>query len=197
MLDRAQKNQECWDRLCFTNSQQDHHSINNNNNNNLADCPDAFATEDSECPTTKKTKLDISNAHAHRMKNLQDSVKTNGHHNISNGHENLHKTSIHPQTKSITTKNNQDNNVTSTTTSTTTTKSSLSTSQLFPCISEGLVWATQGRDVNLATLSQKNDLCSSGVPEFLKNAGHIQVLVTGSLLLVGGVLTVVDPHMND
>ena len=66
-------------------------------------------------------------------------------------------------------------------------------SQHFPSISHALAWVTHGRD----------DLCTPpddslpAMPHWLKHSQHVQVLITGSFHLVGGVLTVIDPHMND
>ncbi|XP_012944070.1 uncharacterized protein LOC106013299 [Aplysia californica] len=72
---------------------------------------------------------------------------------------------------------------------------SVSVSHMFPCISRGLAWATHGREP-LLSLTQ-DDLDLLPLPAGLSGADHVQVLVTGSLLLVGGVLTVIDPGMND
>lgn len=65
----------------------------------------------------------------------------------------------------------------------------------FPCVLHALTWATQRRDPGvkvkdpLATLPE--------VPKALVDADHIQILVTGSLHLVGAVLAVLEPEMND
>ncbi|XP_052719273.1 folylpolyglutamate synthase, mitochondrial-like isoform X3 [Crassostrea angulata] len=52
----------------------------------------------------------------------------------------------------------------------------------FPCISSALTWATQGREPNTSLQS------FTEVPSKLRNAEHIQILVTGSIHLVGGVI---------
>ncbi|KAH9488784.1 hypothetical protein Btru_049978 [Bulinus truncatus] len=69
-------------------------------------------------------------------------------------------------------------------------------SYIFPSILEALSWATQGRD-----LVVKKTYSSSGTlpaaETFLKEKGHVQILVTGSLHLVGGVLGIITPDMND
>ncbi|XP_022322466.2 folylpolyglutamate synthase, mitochondrial-like isoform X1 [Crassostrea virginica] len=57
----------------------------------------------------------------------------------------------------------------------------------FPCISSALSWATQGREPNTSTQTIVE------IPSTLRNAEHIQILVTGSLHLVGGVLGLIGP----
>ena len=57
----------------------------------------------------------------------------------------------------------------------------------FSSIYTALQWATQGRELSMDT---EIDL-EEEIPSKLKNVDHIQVLVTGSLHLVGGVLGVV------
>ncbi|XP_021354961.1 folylpolyglutamate synthase, mitochondrial-like isoform X2 [Mizuhopecten yessoensis] len=66
-------------------------------------------------------------------------------------------------------------------------------SQVFPSIFDALKWATQGRD-QLVNDDIKLDL--NDIPEDLRDPAHIQVLVTGSLHLVGGVLRAVGPDYN-
>ncbi|XP_041370264.1 folylpolyglutamate synthase, mitochondrial-like [Gigantopelta aegis] len=67
-------------------------------------------------------------------------------------------------------------------------------SYAFPCILQALNWTTQGRDPNL---SGDADIDIYNIPETLQSAAHIQVLVTGSLHLVGGVLGLVSPNLSD
>ncbi|XP_059159689.1 folylpolyglutamate synthase, mitochondrial-like isoform X2 [Physella acuta] len=59
---------------------------------------------------------------------------------------------------------------------------------VFPCIYDALVWAAHGRDAAFVGQCVESPVAT---------AGHVQVLITGSLHLVGGVLGVITPHMND
>jgi hypothetical protein len=70
-------------------------------------------------------------------------------------------------------------------------------SQTFECALQALVWATQGKDpaVSLSMRAPKESL--PGAPQPMKEADHIQVLVTGCFKLVGIVLSVLYPNMND
>ncbi|XP_067339956.1 folylpolyglutamate synthase, mitochondrial [Channa argus] len=66
---------------------------------------------------------------------------------------------------------------------------------VFPCILSALEWITQGRDPVLATpgkrvLAVKPNIVAKAAP--LRNAAEIQVLITGSLHLVGGALKHLD-----
>ncbi|CAG2238296.1 FPGS [Mytilus edulis] len=54
----------------------------------------------------------------------------------------------------------------------------------FPCIYDALLWASPGRDQNL------KDACN--VPAQVHGADHVQILVTGGMHLVGGVLGIVS-----
>ena len=67
-------------------------------------------------------------------------------------------------------------------------------SYAFPCILQALHWTTRGRDPNLAG---DVDVDIYGIPDSLRTATHVQVLVTGSLHLVGGVLGLVSPNLSD
>ncbi|GFN94006.1 folylpolyglutamate synthase [Plakobranchus ocellatus] len=68
-------------------------------------------------------------------------------------------------------------------------------SQAFPCILHALAWATQGRDSNVKVKDHRGvDLPEA--PQFLQKAEHVQILITGSLHLVGGALEVLIPDMN-
>lgn len=62
-----------------------------------------------------------------------------------------------------------------------------------PCINDALLWITQGRDSKLT--SKYSAVPEHDVPEDLLDASQVQVLVTGSLHLVGGVLACVEPSM--
>ncbi|ESO86393.1 hypothetical protein LOTGIDRAFT_129379, partial [Lottia gigantea] len=65
---------------------------------------------------------------------------------------------------------------------------------ILPCISSALFWATQGKDkcVNV----EKNCVVPD-IPSEFHDASHIQILITGSLHLVGGALSIVMPNLND
>ncbi|CAG5133551.1 unnamed protein product, partial [Candidula unifasciata] len=65
----------------------------------------------------------------------------------------------------------------------------------FSCILHALMWATQGKDP--LVVASGEEFVAASVPESLQDVDHLQILVTGSLHLVGGVLGVIDPHMND
>ena len=57
---------------------------------------------------------------------------------------------------------------------------------IFSSIQDALLWATQGRDPNLNCASLSKELASTS--SCLEGADHIQVLCTGSLHLIGGVI---------
>ena len=63
----------------------------------------------------------------------------------------------------------------------------------FGSISEALQWCSQGHENSISL----DSTVLPTVPESLENPAHIQVLVTGSLHLVGGVLRLIHPSMND
>ncbi|XP_064420472.1 folylpolyglutamate synthase, mitochondrial isoform X2 [Latimeria chalumnae] len=71
-------------------------------------------------------------------------------------------------------------------------------SRVFPCISSALNWVTQGRDPHLQTQGSTtlNHYPVSSSDALLQEAASIQVLVTGSLHLVGGVLNLLDQSMS-
>ena len=58
----------------------------------------------------------------------------------------------------------------------------------FSCIYDALLWASHGRDPNL------KDVCD--LPHQLQGADHIQILVTGSIHLIGGTLGIVSDDYN-
>ena len=62
-----------------------------------------------------------------------------------------------------------------------------STTKIFNSIYEALFWCSQGKDNDLCS---RNHLTIKDIPFRLKEADYVQVLVTGSVYLVGGVLTV-------
>ena len=63
----------------------------------------------------------------------------------------------------------------------------------FTCIKDALLWLNQGRDSNLGPASASG----TDVPAVVARANHIQLFCTGSLHLVGGMLKILDPEMND
>ncbi|XP_069121229.1 folylpolyglutamate synthase, mitochondrial-like isoform X3 [Argopecten irradians] len=65
--------------------------------------------------------------------------------------------------------------------------------EVFPSIYDAVKWAVQGRDP-LVEDDQKLDL--NEIPKDLRDPAHIQILITGSLHLVGGVLRAVGPEYN-
>lgn len=65
---------------------------------------------------------------------------------------------------------------------------------IFPCIQDALVWLSCGRDPSLT-----GELLTPPAfppPALLQKATQVQILVTGSLHLVGGVLGVIDPELR-
>ncbi|GIY90036.1 folylpolyglutamate synthase, mitochondrial, partial [Caerostris darwini] len=63
-------------------------------------------------------------------------------------------------------------------------------SLLFPSISEALNFISSPETLNNGKMSASNT--NGAFSDFVKNADHIQVLITGSLHLVGGVLSLID-----
>uniref|UniRef100_A0A8C5N1C7 Folylpolyglutamate synthase n=1 Tax=Leptobrachium leishanense TaxID=445787 RepID=A0A8C5N1C7_9ANUR len=74
-----------------------------------------------------------------------------------------------------------------------------SNSLVFPCISHALQWATQGRDPDFPcpdiTRLHHHPVASSG-SVLLREAARVQILITGSLHLVGGTLKVLDKSLS-
>jgi folylpolyglutamate synthase len=68
-----------------------------------------------------------------------------------------------------------------------------SLSYTFDCIKSALQWASQGRDPNLSSVVTE----LAPVPEQFRDAQHVQILCTGSLHLIGGVIKLVDPNYAD
>ncbi|XP_076054249.1 folylpolyglutamate synthase, mitochondrial-like [Oratosquilla oratoria] len=64
----------------------------------------------------------------------------------------------------------------------------------FPCINDALVWLSCGRNAELSNSLQTPPAFPP--PQSLQEASQVQVLVTGSLHLVGGVLAVLDPSLS-
>ncbi|XP_030063815.1 folylpolyglutamate synthase, mitochondrial isoform X1 [Microcaecilia unicolor] len=75
-----------------------------------------------------------------------------------------------------------------------------SSSLVFPSISQALQWVTQGRDpafqCSLVTKALHQHPVASSGAVLLQEAASIQVLVTGSLHLVGGVLKLLDQSLS-
>ncbi|XP_066436674.1 folylpolyglutamate synthase, mitochondrial isoform X3 [Eleutherodactylus coqui] len=73
-------------------------------------------------------------------------------------------------------------------------------SLVFPCISHALQWATQGRDPDFPCLDTNflhhHPVASSG-SVLLREAAHVQILITGSLHLVGGALKLIDQSLTE
>ncbi|CAH1272406.1 FPGS [Branchiostoma lanceolatum] len=65
--------------------------------------------------------------------------------------------------------------------------------RVFPCISDALSWIQHGKDKQLSRSNSSQSHPHSSLDE----AVHIQVLITGSLHLIGGALKVLDPTMSD
>jgi len=64
----------------------------------------------------------------------------------------------------------------------------------FNCIADSLIWVSRGRDARLLN-GDGTDVSIQGLPECVKSADHVQVLCTGSLHLVGDILSLLDPHV--
>uniref|UniRef100_A0A803TCN2 Folylpolyglutamate synthase n=1 Tax=Anolis carolinensis TaxID=28377 RepID=A0A803TCN2_ANOCA len=67
--------------------------------------------------------------------------------------------------------------------------------RVFPCASQALWWASQGRDPRLATPARRGSHALTTFPR-LREAGAIHVLVTGSLHLAGAALNLLDPSLS-
>lgn len=73
-------------------------------------------------------------------------------------------------------------------------------SRVFPCILSALQWISQRTELESAPagpfILSKVPPQSTGVPDRLREAAHVSVLVTGSLYLVGGVLKHLEPSLD-
>uniref|UniRef100_A0A0B7AGQ5 tetrahydrofolate synthase n=4 Tax=Arion vulgaris TaxID=1028688 RepID=A0A0B7AGQ5_9EUPU len=67
----------------------------------------------------------------------------------------------------------------------------------FECALQALVWATQGKDPAVASSLKAAKELLPVAPSSMREADHIQVLVTGSSKLCGVVLSVLLPNMNN
>jgi len=63
---------------------------------------------------------------------------------------------------------------------------------IIPCINDALLWISQGSDPNLS--ADYYCIPSNPLPQDLLEADQVQVLVTGSLHLVGGVIACIKPE---
>lgn len=68
---------------------------------------------------------------------------------------------------------------------------------IFPSIADAVVWLSRNRDKKLCNEARELASEEDITLPYIKPDRHIQVLVTGSVHLVGGFLRVVDPHMNE
>ena len=66
----------------------------------------------------------------------------------------------------------------------------------FNCIADSLIWVSRGRDSRLLN-EDSTGVSIQGLPECMKSTSHVQVLCTGSLHLVGGILSLLDPFICD
>lgn len=68
----------------------------------------------------------------------------------------------------------------------------------FICLSQALRWCSAGRDLSLPPLSPETKMSGNSplVPEVLE-ASHIQILVTGSLHLVGATMNILGCTVDD
>lgn len=68
---------------------------------------------------------------------------------------------------------------------------------VFPCINHALHWITSGRDSSLPLPHDETPISPHPPPPDIAKATHIQLLVTGSLHLVGAVMTVMGYTAED
>ena len=66
----------------------------------------------------------------------------------------------------------------------------------FNCIADSLIWVSRGFDSRLLN-EGVTGVSIQGLPDCLKCADHVQVLCTGSLHLVGDILSLLDPFVCD
>lgn len=62
---------------------------------------------------------------------------------------------------------------------------------VFTCINHALHWITSGRDLPLPPLHNVVELPDYPLPMDITKATHVQLLITGSLYLVGGVMSAI------
>jgi len=67
---------------------------------------------------------------------------------------------------------------------------------VFPCIADAVLWVSKDRDFKLSETSKELSMEDSW-PAFPYQTEHLQILVTGSLHLVGGFLRILKPNLND
>ncbi|XP_077971572.1 folylpolyglutamate synthase, mitochondrial-like [Styela clava] len=67
---------------------------------------------------------------------------------------------------------------------------------VFATIADAIAWMSEGRDEKLFKTSLELASTENYQIPLLKDANHVQVLVTGSVHLVGGFLRILDPNMN-
>jgi len=66
----------------------------------------------------------------------------------------------------------------------------------FNCIADSLIWVSRGHDARLLN-EDSTGVSVQGLPDCLISADHVQVLCTGSLHLVGDILSLLDPFICD
>lgn len=66
--------------------------------------------------------------------------------------------------------------------------------RIFPSIVDSLHWISRGQDDRIANGIVKS---YTDLPNCLQTAKHVFVLCTGSLHLVGDILSLLDPHVCD
>ncbi|KAM7447198.1 hypothetical protein ABFA07_004627 [Porites harrisoni] len=64
-------------------------------------------------------------------------------------------------------------------------------STIFPCVSQSIRWLLSGRDPHIAPLSPGG----FALPDFISKATRLQVLITGSIHLVGTAMKVLGPEI--
>ena len=64
-------------------------------------------------------------------------------------------------------------------------------STIFPCVSQAIRWLLSGRDPHIAPLSPGG----FALPDFISKATRLQVLITGSIHLVGTAMKVLGPEI--
>jgi len=78
--------------------------------------------------------------------------------------------------------------------------STLMPSMVFNTILDSLMYATRGQSARLRSKHESNGGTAERVVvsvEALESADHVQVLCTGSLILIGNILGLLDPDVCD